>query len=424
MTSGAAAIAERAARESYGKLVAFLAARTRDLAAAEDALSEAFASALRVWPESGVPDNPEAWLFAAARRRIIDAARRSQTARDHAAREIALAGPDPEASEEGAPEMTLPDRRLGLMFACAHPAIDAAARTPLMLQTVLGIPAERIAAAFLVEPAAMGQRLVRAKRKIKDAGIPFDVPGPDEWDDRLGAVLDAVYAAYADGWIDAAGADADRVELVSEALWLSEILARLAAHHPEALGLRALILHLHARRAARRDAAGGYVPLDAQDTALWDIAAIREAERVLFQAGRLGRIGRFQLEAAIQSAHAARAFGRRVDWAAIVQLYDGLVAVTGGSPVAALNRVAALARRDGAAAALPALSPLAGILDAYQPYWALRARLLEETGDRAGADAAYEAAIAQAPDAATKSFLEGRQSALRKNVEVRDGGSS
>lgn len=409
MSRDPATIAERAARESYGKLVAFLAARTRDLAAAEDALAEAFAAALRAWPQTGIPDNPEAWLFAAARRRIIDAARRARTARDHAAAEIALHGEDPAGEEE---PVTLPDRRLGLLFACAHPAIDAAARTPLMLQVVLGIPAERIAAAFLVESAAMGQRLVRAKRKIKDAGIPFDVPGPDEWDARLDAVLDAIYAAYADGWTDAAGADVARADLVTEALWLSEILAALAAHQPEALGLRALLLHLHARRAARRDAAGAYVPLDAQDTTLWDVALIRDAERLLFQAGRLGRIGRFQLEAAIQSAHAARAFGRRVDWAAIVQLYDGLVSVTGGSPVAALNRVAALARRDGAAAALPALAPLAEPLAAYQPYWALRAHLLEDTGDTEAARAAYAEAIARAPDEAAREFLRGRRARL------------
>ena len=191
MSRDAAATAERAARDSYGRLVAFLAARTRDLAAAE-----AFAAALQAWPHTGVPDNPEAWLFAAARRRLIDAARRARTAHLHAEEQSALVGPDPALEEE---PVTLPDRHLRLLFACAHPAIDAAARTPLMLQTVLGIPAERIAAAFLVEPAVMSQRLVRAKRKIKDAGIPFDVPGPEDWDDRLAAVRDAVYAAYADG---------------------------------------------------------------------------------------------------------------------------------------------------------------------------------------------------------------------------------
>jgi RNA polymerase sigma-70 factor (ECF subfamily) len=310
MSGDPARVADRAARESYGKLVAFLAAQTRDLAAAEDALAEAFAAARRAWPQTGVPDNPEAWLFAAARRRIIDAARRARTARDHAAEEIALRGPDP--PEEDDP-VTVPDRRLGLLFACAHPAIDPAARTPLMLQMVLGLPAERIAAAFLIEPAAMGQRLVRAKRKIKDAGIPFDVPGPDEWHGRLDAVLNAIYAAYADGWGDPAGEDAARVELASEALWLCEILVAMLPKQAEALGLRALLLHLHARRRARRDGEGRYVALDAQDPALWDIDAIREAEQLLFRASRLGRIGRFQLEAAIQSAHAARAFGRPVD---------------------------------------------------------------------------------------------------------------
>jgi RNA polymerase sigma-70 factor (ECF subfamily) len=411
MTNEAAQAAERAARESYGRLVAFLAARTRDLAAAEDALADAFASALRVWPQTGAPDNPAAWLYAVAQRRLIDQARRARTADAYATERAALSSDTEEVA------LAIPDRRLGLMFACAHPAIDAAARTPLMLQTVLGVAADRIAAAFLVEPAAMGQRLVRAKRKIKEAGIPFEIPGPDEWDERLGAVLDAIYAAYADGWIDAADADADRVELVSEALWLSEILTALAAHHPEVLGLRALLLHLHARRAARRDANGDDVPLDAQDTSLWDVDAIRDAERLLFQAGRLGRVGRFQLEAAIQSAHASRAFGRRVDWAAIVQLYEGLVTITGGSPVVALNRVAALAHRDGPAAALPALEPLAEFLQGYQPYWALRARLLEEVGDAEGARAAYAEAIARAPNGAAKSFLRKRAARFSANVE-------
>ena len=408
MTS-AAAVAERAARESYGKLVAFLAARTRDLAAAEDALADAFAAALRAWPDTGIPDNPEAWLFAAARRRLIDGARRAQTATAHAQEQKAL------MVEMGDDEEPVIDRRLGLLFACAHPAIDVSVRTPLMLQTVLGFSAERIAAAFLAEPTAMGQRLVRAKRKIKDAGIPFDVPNPDEWPERLSAVLDAVYAAYSEGWSDPTGIDATRADLAQEGLWLSEVLVATLPEEPEALGLRALVLHLAARRRARRDATGAYVPLDAQDPALWDDALIRDAEALLFRAVRAGRMGRYQLEAAIQSAHAARAVRGSVDWNAVVMLYDALLAET-GSAVVALNRAAALARRDGPRAGLEAIAALAARLSEYQPYWALKAALHAEAGEKLAATAAYDEAIARERDPAVIGFLAQKKAALR-NVE-------
>jgi len=261
----AAAAAERVARESYGRLLAQLAARTRDVAAAEDALADAFAAALSAWPRGQVPDNPEAWLFAAAKRKLIDAARRKRTA-TQSEHQILL------GIEELEAEMTAhdaPDRRLGLMFACAHPAIEDAVRTPLMLQVVLGFSAERIAAAFLVEPAAMGQRLVRAKKKIRDAGIGFDVPEPAEWRARLAAVLDAIYAAYGAGWSDPLGADPERRGLAEEAVWLARVLVGQVRDEPEALGLLALLLHLEARRPARRDADGRFVPLDEQDVGLW-----------------------------------------------------------------------------------------------------------------------------------------------------------
>jgi RNA polymerase sigma-70 factor (ECF subfamily) len=239
-------LAERVARESYGRLLALLAARTRDVAAAEDALADAFAAALTAWPRAGAPDNPEAWLFAAAKRKLIDAARRAQTA---AAGEAEIArGMEEIEAEMTAPD--IPDRRLGLMFACAHPAIEASVRTPLMLQAVLGFSAERIAAAFLVEPTAMGQRLVRAKKKIRDAGVGFDVPGPHEWPARIVAVLDAIYAAFSSGWSDPLGADPERRELTEEAIWLGGVLASQTPDEPEALGLLSLMLHLDARRPA------------------------------------------------------------------------------------------------------------------------------------------------------------------------------
>jgi RNA polymerase sigma-70 factor, ECF subfamily len=400
-------LAERVARESYGRLLALLTARTRDVAAAEDALADAFAAALTAWPRAGAPANPEAWLFAAAKRKLIDAARRAQTA---AAGEAEIVR-GIEEIEEAVSERHAPDRRLGLMFACAHPEIDTAARTPLMLQTVLGFSAERIAAAFLVAPAAMSQRLVRAKKRIAEARIPFDVPAPSEWSARLDGVLQAIYAAYAEGWADAEGVDPDRVALAEEAIWLAGVLAQQVPGEPEALGLLALLLHLEARRPARR-VDGKFVPLEQQDVSLWRTAMQGEAEMLLMKAAQADRIGRFQLEAAIQSAHTSRRSRGEADWPAIVLLYEAL-AQFARSPIVQLNCVAALARRDGPAAGLTALDWLeAPALKSYQPYWALRADLLGRLGRAEEARTAYDEAIARERDAAVVRFLSDRRSAL------------
>lgn len=407
--SVARAQAEGAARRSYGKLVAVLAARTRDLAGAEDALADAFAAALIEWPARGVPANAEAWLLTVARRRLVDAWRRRRHDEQTSAH-LALLDELVEPHADDA----LPDRRLELLFACAHPAIDRGARAPLMLQTVLGFDAATIASAFLIAPATMGQRLVRAKARILQAGIGLELPARAQLPERLDAVLEAIYAAYAESWVDAEGADPRRRNLADEAIWLGRLIAALLPQEPEALGLLALMLHAHARRAARRDAAGDYVPLDAQDTALWDAALIAEAEDLLRRAGGLKRMGRFQLEAAVQSAHCARRHGGHADWGAIVTLYDALHALT-GSPVAALNRAMALAERDGPAGALAALDALAQDprLADYQPYWAARADLLARTGDRPAAAAAYQRAIGLESDAAVRRFLQRRADALR-----------
>jgi RNA polymerase sigma-70 factor (ECF subfamily) len=405
-----ARLAERVARESYGRLLALLAARTRDVAAAEDALADAFAAALVAWPRGGAPQNPEAWLFAAAKRKLIDAARRAKTA---AAGEAELV----RGLEEMEAEMSAakaPDHRLGLMFACTHPAIEASLRTPLMLQAVLGFSAERIAAAFLLEPAAMGQRLVRAKKKLRDAGIAFEVPAPEAWSARFQAVLDAIYAAYGVGWSDPLGADPERRELSEEAIWLGRVLAAQLPDEPEVLGLLALMHHLEARKGARRDAEGRYVPLESQDVALWRRAEIEEAEALLHQASRAGRIGRYQLEAAIQSAHAARAFAGRTDWAAIVLLYEALADIT-ASPVAHLNAAAALAQRDGAAFGAIKLNEVAAQhpeLTDYQPYWALKADLHAKLAEADAARAAYDQAILREADPAVRGFLEARRARL------------
>jgi RNA polymerase sigma-70 factor, ECF subfamily len=402
--------AERAARQSYGKLVAYLAARTGDVAAAEDALSDAFAAALASWPARGVPQSPEAWLFAAARRRLIDMARRRRT-HEAAADRLLL------SIEEGAAGMDpaeVPDRRLSLMFACAHPAIDAAMRGPLILQTVLGLDAAAIAAAFLTAPAAMSQRLVRAKRRIRDAGIPFRHPDRADLPARLDAVLEAIYAAFGAGWPDAGGLEPRRQGMVDEAIWLGQVVVGLLPEEPEALGLLALMLYAGARWAARRSANGDYVPLSEQDPALWDAVALDEAERLLLRAGSLERIGRFQLEAAVQSVHAARRTSGRTDWPAILELYDGLLELT-GSPVVAVNRAVAWGETAGPTAGLAALDELArdSRLALYQPYWAARADLLARLGWGAMADAAYARAIELEADPAVRSFLEHRRKRIR-----------
>jgi len=409
VSDNAAAAAEAAARRSYGKLVAFLAARTRDVAAAEDALSAAFEAALRDWPASGVPANPEAWLMTAAKRQLIDAARRRQT-RDDAVPDLLLLT---EFSTDDDTARVIPDDRLLLMFACAHPAIEAGVHAPLMLQTILGFDAATIASAFLVAPAAMGQRLVRAKAKIKLAGIPFRLPDHDDLPERLASVLDAIYAAFTEGWSDPAGTESRRRNLADEGIWLGHLVSVLMPDEPEALGLLALMLHAQARRAARRDAQGGYVPLNEQDPAQWDEALIEDAEALLRRAGRLGRIGRFQLEAAVQSAHVIRRRTGRADWAAIAQLYDALLALT-GSPVVAINRAVAIAETRGAAAGLAALDQIASDarLSDYQPYWAARASLLARVPDIAQAEHAYQRAIGLEADPAVRRFLQQRRDAL------------
>jgi RNA polymerase sigma-70 factor (ECF subfamily) len=404
--------AEQVARRSYGKLVAFLAARTRDVAGAEDALSDAFAAALSDWPASGVPRSPEAWLLAVARRKLIDAGRRQRTGAD-ATPYLQMMAEEMEAAAV-ADDTPIPDDRLALMFACAHPAIDAGTRAPLILQTILGFDAATVASAFLIAPASMSQRLVRAKHKIREAGIPFRVPERGELPARLATVLDAIYAAFAEGWSDPAGADTRHRNLAKEAIWLGRLLASLLPEEPEALGLLALMLHAEARRDARRNAAGEYVPLGDQDPARWDASMIDEAEGLLLHASRVGAVGRFQLEAAVQSAHVVRRRTGQADWAAVEQLYDALLDLT-GSPVVAINRAIAVAETHGPAAALALLDALADDrqLAEYQPYWAARAGLLVGVGEGDAADAAYQRAIGLESDPAVRRFLQQRRERLR-----------
>ncbi|MGH9405459.1 MAG: RNA polymerase sigma factor [Terriglobia bacterium] len=391
---------ERVARESYGRLVAYLSVHTHDLACAEDALSEALVSALKTWPRDGVPQNPEAWLLTAARHSLIDVIRHQQ---------VVLASEPRKLLEEDSPEATLstefPDERLKLLFVCAHPAIDPSMHTPLMLQTVLGLDAARIAQAFLIAPKTMGQRLFRAKIKIRSGGIPFEIPQRRDLPERLDAVLEAIYAVFGIGWDDMVGADQRGRNLAEEAMWLARVLLQLMPGEAEVQGLLALMLHCEARRSARRTPDGRYIPLSEQDPQQWSLPLIEEAERHLTQSFKQRRSGRFQLEAAVQSVHAERARTGRTDWAAIAVFYEQLIRI---SP--------ALGTRTGYAAAVAeAKGPGEGLavlgtidreeVSTYQPYWAVRAHLLKRLGKTTEASDAYDRAIGLAEDPAVREFL-------------------
>lgn len=403
-------IAADVARRSYGKLVALLASRTRDVASAEDALSEALVSALSEWPANGIPDAPEAWLLTVARRRLIDAARRRRTRVDAKGHLELMADELEAAAGDAGP---IPDQRLALMFACAHPAIAPSVRAPLILQTILGFDAAAVGSAFLVSPATMAQRLVRAKKKIKDAGIPLEVPERPNLAARLDAVLEAIYAAFAEGWSDPLGIEARRRDLAEEAIFLGRLVVSLLPDEAESLGLLALMLYAQARREARRDAGGEFVPLEEQDPRDWDEDLIAEAEALLTRANGLPGSGRYQLEAAVQSAHVVRRRTGSADWAAIEAIYGVLTEIT-GSPVVIINRAVAVARSRGAAAGIAELDTLAddARMRDYQPYWAARADLLARAGAVDEADRAYEQAIGLETDAAVRRFLQRRRAAL------------
>src|SRR5712692_1192298 len=392
---------ERVARESYGRLVAYLSAHTRDVASAEDALSDALVKALTAWPRDGLPQNPEAWLLTTARHAIIDHVRHQQV--------VLASEPTLMLLREGQEEMTLsiefPDERLKLLFVCAHPAIDPAMHTPLMLQTVLGLDAARIAGAFLISPKTMGQRLVRAKTKIRDGGIQFEVPPERELPQRLDAVLEAIYAVFGIGWDDMAGVDQRGRDLAEEAIWLVRVLLQLMPSEAEVRGLLALMLHCEARRPTRRSPDGRYVPLSEQDAQQWSLPLIEEAERHLVEASSRGRTGRFQLEAAIQSVHAERARSGRTEWVAIMAFYERLIRI---SPTlgAQTGYAAAVGEANGPEAGRAALDGIdLDAVSGYQPYWAVRAHLLQRLGKTSEAVDAFDRAIGLAEDPAVRQFL-------------------
>ncbi len=407
MISDSDRAAEKVARHSYGKLIAFLAARSRNVPAAEDALSDALAAALRVWPERGVPDNPEGWLLTAARRNLMQAARH-RTVRDNASETIALAFEEAEERMNDAQNAVFPDERLKLLFACTHPAIDGSIHTPLMLQTVLGIDAKTIAQAFIVSPNAMSQRLVRAKIKIRDAGIPFAIPDRHILPERLAGVLSAIYAAYGLGWDGLDGEQDSRIGLTGEAIWLGRALMTILPEEPEVMGLLSLMLYCESRRHARRDADGVYRPLEEQDTRLWNEITMAEADTLLRKAGALDRFGPFQCQAAIQSVHATRRRTAATDWEALVALYRALIAMkpTLGAKV---SHAAVIGRVEGAAPALVLLDRLEQrAIASYQPYWAVRGHLLSELGENDAAMEAYRIAIGLSDSPAVRTFLTGK----------------
>ena len=385
-------------RASYGRLLAVLAASSGDIAAVEDAIADALERALTRWPVEGIPNNPEGWVLTVARNRLRD------HWKSHAYRMTDPLSEICDGATEFDPD-AIPDRRLELMLVCAHPAIAANCRTPLMLQTVLGVDAAAIAEAFAVPAATMAQRLVRAKRRIRDARIPFVLPDRADLDARLPAVLEAVYGAYAIDW---QGTGAGKESLSAEALHLALVLAELLPDEPEALGLAALVCLAESRRAARRTGDGAFVPLDEQDPGSWDPALITRGETLLRRAHEFGRPGRYQYEAAIQSAHCSRP----VDWLALRTLHRALLRVA-PSLGAAVALAAVDAEVDGPDAGLRTLDAITDpAVRRFQPAWTTRAHLLAQAERCDEARAAYRRAIELTTDRGIADYLGNRLEVL------------
>jgi RNA polymerase sigma-70 factor, ECF subfamily len=394
---------ERVFRAASGRIIAALAARFRDLALAEDSFSEACLRALRAWPERGVPNDPTAWLYRVADRIALDALRRQRTALRHAP-EV----PSPEPNVEDAmvdDSSVIPDERLRLIFICCHPAVAPEARAALTLRLVCGLTVTEIARAFLVEEPTLAQRLVRAKRKIASAGVPFELPSPDLWPERLDAVLSTLEVAYSKAHEDAAGAGS-HAGFALEMLGLTKLLTDLVPEAGEVYALAALVRYAEGRRPARMDAEGVMVPLSEQDPKLWRRDLIEEADALLERAAKLAPSSARTLQAGLQAAWCARrSLDNAAPWPLVLRLYDRLLAVR-DDPIVRLNRAVALAAVAGPEAALTELRAMDGSkLARFAPYHAVRAELLARNGRVADARTAYEAILALEPPPAERRWL-------------------
>jgi RNA polymerase sigma-70 factor, ECF subfamily len=406
---------ERAFREESGRVLATLIRHLGgNFELAEDALQDALAAAMTAWPRDGVPANPGAWITVTARRKAIDRIRRERVLADRVESLQTLMDLERQAEPDPASESAVPDDRLRLIFTCCHPALAIEARVALTLRTLGGLTTAEIARAFLVPEATMAQRLVRAKRKIGAARIPYRVPPDDALPDRLAGVLAVVYLVFNEGYAAREGDRLVRADLCDEAIRLGRLLAQLMPDDPEALGLLALMLLHDSRRAARTDAGGRFVALPDQDRARWDAGRIEEGTAVLDRALRLRRPGPYQLQAAIAALHATAPDAEHTDWRQIAGLYCKLERIA-PSPVIAVNRAVALGMADGPEAGLALLGALAADrrVDAYQPFHAARAELLRRAGAADDAAAAYARAIELSPNDVERAELERRRAALR-----------